>query len=220
MAFAGSLITSGRGRGVVVATGSNTEVGSLAASLAGKPETKPPLILRMEKFNSKIALGVAVIVVLIFVVELYRGEPLYEIFFQSVALAVAAIPEGLPVAMTVALSIGMARMAKRNVIVRRLVAVEALGSCNYIASDKTGTLTINQLTVKQIAVPGQDQWIVTGEALRGNRLNGSHSSRCSTADEKSLSRGWQEPQHWPTRDLQVSGMASGTTMGIQSMWPC
>ncbi len=163
MAFAGTLITSGRGKGAVVATASRTEVGSLAASLAGKAETKPPLILQMEKFNSKIAILIAAAVILIFVVELYRGEPLYDIFFQSVALAVAAVPEGLPVAMTVALSIGMSRMAKRNVIVRRLVAVEALGSCNYIASDKTGTLTINQLTVKRIAIPGRNWLEVAGE---------------------------------------------------------
>lgn len=204
MAFAGSLITSGRGRGVIIATGSNTEVGSLAASLVGKPETKPPLILRMEKFNSKIALGVAVIVVLIFVVELYRGEPLYEIFFQSVALAVAAIPEGLPVAMTVALSIGMARMAKRNVIVRRLVAVEALGSCNYIASDKTGTLTINQLTVKQIAVPGQDQWIVTGEKSIIERL-----ARASTLANEGFAgfRDGQWDYHGDTVDVALLIMA-------------
>lgn len=163
MAFAGTLAASGRARGVVVATGSSTEVGGLAASLAGREETKPPLILRMEKFNSRIALGVAVTVVIIFAVELYRGEPLYEIFFQSVALAVAAVPEGLPVALTVALAIGMSRMAKRNVIVRRLVAVESLGSCNYIASDKTGTLTVNQLTVKRIAIPGNGFFDVTGE---------------------------------------------------------
>ncbi len=194
MAFAGTLIASGRGRGVVVATGSNTEVGGLAASLAGKPETKPPLILRMEKFNSKIALGVAIAVVIIFVVELYRGEPFYDIFLQSVALAVAAVPEGLPVAMTVALSIGMSRMAKRNVIVRRLVAVEALGSCNYIASDKTGTLTVNQLTVKRIAIPGRDQLIVTGDGTRPEgeieATSGSDGSDGSkgyqTADERSL----------------------------------
>lgn len=165
MAFAGTLVTSGRGKGVVVATGSSTEVGGLAVSLAGKAETKPPLILLMEKFNSKIAIGVAVAVVVIFVVELFRGEPISDIFFSSVALAVAAVPEGLPVAMTVALAIGMSRMAKRNVIIRRLVAVEALGSCNFIASDKTGTLTINQLTVKQAAFPGQDSWEVTGEGI-------------------------------------------------------
>ena len=160
MAFAGTIVVSGRGRGVAVATASNTAVGGLAASLAGKPETKPPLILRMEKFNSKIALGVAVAVAVIFAVEIYRGEPIYDIFLQSVALAVAAVPEGLPVAMTVALSIGMSRMAKRNVIVRRLVAVEALGSCNFIASDKTGTLTVNQLTVTRAVIPGRDSWNV------------------------------------------------------------
>lgn len=197
MAFAGTLVTSGRGRGVVVATGSSTEVGGLAASLAGKAETKPPLILRMEKFNSKIAIGVAVAVIIIFVVELYRGEPLYDIFFQSVALAVAAVPEGLPVAMTVALSIGMSRMAKRNVIVRRLVAVEALGSCNYIASDKTGTLTINQLTVKRIAVPGRGQLEVTGEGASPegiitavnavNAVNAANAANTPlSADEKIL----------------------------------
>ncbi len=151
MAFAGTLVTSGRARGAVVATGTSTEVGGLAASLAGKAETKPPLILRIERFNSRIAIGVAVAVVVIFIVELYRGEPLYDIFLQSVALAVAAVPEGLSVALTVALAIGMFRMAKRNVIVRRLVAVEALGSCNYIAPDKTGTHTVNQITVKRIA---------------------------------------------------------------------
>ncbi len=185
MAFAGTLVTSGRARGAVVATGTSTEVGGLAASLAGKAETKPPLILRMERFNSKIAIGVAVAVVAIFAVEFYRGEPLYDIFLQSVALAVAAVPEGLPVALTVALAIGMSRMAKRNVIVRRLVAVEALGSCNYIASDKTGTLTVNQLTVKRIAIPGQDPWEVTGEGAspKGEIVTSGHQP---TAEEKAL----------------------------------
>lgn len=185
MAFAGTLVTSGRARGIVVATGSRTEVGGLAASLAGKAETKPPLILRMERFNSRIALGVAAAVVVIFAVELYRGEPLYDIFLQSVALAVAAVPEGLPVALTVALAIGMSRMAKRNVIVRRLVAVEALGSCNYVASDKTGTLTVNQLTVKRTAIPGQEPWEVTGEGAspEGEILA---FGRPLEADEKAL----------------------------------
>ncbi len=185
MAFAGTLVTSGRARGAVVATGTSTEVGGLAASLAGKAETKPPLILRMERFNSRIAIGVAVALVAIFAVELYRGEPLYDIFLQSVALAVAAVPEGLPVALTVALAIGMSRMAKRNVIVRRLVAVEALGSCNYIASDKTGTLTVNQLTVKRIAIPGQDPWEVTGEGAspEGEVMT---SGRQPTAGEKAI----------------------------------
>ncbi|HWQ18777.1 MAG TPA: HAD-IC family P-type ATPase [Methanotrichaceae archaeon] len=185
MTFAGTLVISGRGRGVVVATGLDTEVGSLAASLSGRAETKPPLIIRMERFNSKIAMGVAAAVAIIFAVELYRGEPIYDIFFQSVALAVAAVPEGLPVAMTVALAIGVSRMAKRNVIVRRLVAVEALGSCNYIASDKTGTLTMNQLTVRRIAIPGQEPWEVTGAGLSPEgSVTASHGAL--TDDERAI----------------------------------
>jgi len=164
MAFAGSVVTRGRGRGVVVATGTNTEVGHLASFISGE-ETKPPLLLRMERFTIKIAQAVGATVLAIFVIEFYRGMPLTEVFLESVALAVSAIPEGLPVALTVALAIGMRRMAKRKVIVRRLVAVETLGSCDHIAADKTGTLTMNELTVRRISVPGEDSWEVTGEGM-------------------------------------------------------
>jgi Ca2+-transporting ATPase len=163
MAFAGTMVTRGRGRGLVVATGLETEVGHLASSLLNKHEAKPPLLVQMEKFTYKIAKAVGLAVLVIFAIELYRGLPWEEVFLESVALAVSAIPEGLPVALTVALAIGMNRMAKRNVIVRRLVAVETLGSCNYIASDKTGTLTMNQLTARLISVPGQQTWEITGE---------------------------------------------------------
>lgn len=165
MAFTGTLVTRGRGRGVVVATGLATEIGHLAASLLGRDETKPPLLLRMEKFTLRIAFGVLAAVLVIFGVEFSRGAPLHDVFLLSVALAVSAIPEGLPVALTVALAIGMTRMARRNVIVRRLVAVEALGSCTFIASDKTGTLTMNELTARRLAFPGHDVWEVTGEGM-------------------------------------------------------
>ena len=90
--------------------------------------------------------------------------PLVDIFLSSVALAVSVIPEGLPVALTVALAIGMRRMARRDVIVRRLIAVEALGSCTFIASDKTGTLTVNQLTARRLLFPGSPPWQVNGSA--------------------------------------------------------
>lgn len=165
MAFAGTIVTRGRGSGVVVATGLATEVGRLAESLLEEVETKPPLVLRMEHFTTKIALAVAAAALLVLVVELIRGMPVHEIFLVSVALAVSAIPEGLPVALTVALAIGMRRMAKRNVIIRRLVAVESLGSCSFIASDKTGTLTMNQLTARLIVVARQNPWEVTGEGF-------------------------------------------------------
>jgi len=165
MAFAGTIATRGRGSGIVVATGVSTEIGSLAKSLLKKDEAIPPLLSRMKLFTKKITVAVAAASVFVFAVELYRNMPLHEIFLESVALAVSAIPEGLPVTLTVALAIGMRRMARRNVIIRRLVAVESLGSCSFIASDKTGTLTMNQLTVKRIAIAGQEPWDVTGEGM-------------------------------------------------------
>ncbi len=165
MAFAGTFVTRGRGRGVVTATASATELGKIAQAALGEISAKPPLLLRMEKFTTRIGLTILFLVLLIAGVASTQGSSLREIFFLSVALAVSAIPEGLPVALTVALAIGGARMAKRNVIVRRLVAVEALGSCTFIAADKTGTLTINELTAKKIVFPLQDPCEVTGEGL-------------------------------------------------------
>ena len=165
MAFAGSLVNTGRARGVVTSTAGHTELGRIAASVLGKPGAKPPLLLRMERFTRRIAIAVAIAAVLVAAMQLTRGHPLGEIFLLAVALAVSAIPEGLPVAITVALAVGMRRMARRAVIVRKLVAVEALGSCTYIASDKTGTLTVNQLTVRRVQFPDQPPWEVTGEGL-------------------------------------------------------
>ncbi|MGE5169924.1 MAG: cation-translocating P-type ATPase [Rudaea sp.] len=165
MVFAGSIVTSGRARGVVVATGTGTQLGRIATTVLERPAPKPPLIVRMERFTRVIAVGVAVAAVVVGAVALARGATVAEVFVLAVALAVSAIPEGLPVALTVALAVGMQRMARRNVIVRRLVAVEALGSCTLIASDKTGTLTVNQLTVRKIQFPGEPPWEVTGEGL-------------------------------------------------------
>jgi Ca2+-transporting ATPase len=165
MVFAGTLVNTGRARGVVTATGSLTELGRIAASVVTRDTTKPPLLLRMAKFTQRIAVAVAVAALLVAAVQLARGTPVAEIFLLAVALAVSAIPEGLPVAVTVALAVGMRRMANRAVIVRKLVAVESLGSCTYIASDKTGTLTVNQLTVRLVQFPDQPPWEVTGEGL-------------------------------------------------------
>ncbi|HSQ69685.1 MAG TPA: HAD-IC family P-type ATPase [Steroidobacteraceae bacterium] len=165
IAFAGTIVGSGRGRGLVVATGGQTALGRIASDVLGRDTGKPPLVLRMERFTVRIAIAVAVAALSLAAVSLARGVPLAEIFMLAVALAVSAIPEGLPVALTVALAVGLQRMARRNVIVRRLVAVEALGSCTCIASDKTGTLTVNQLTVRVVQLPDQPPWIITGEGL-------------------------------------------------------
>ena len=162
MAYAGTMVNRGRGQGVVVSTALYTELGHIAESVLGTAHAKAPLQTRMEIFTHRIAIFAGLAVLLMAYVAFSRGMGLYDIFLSSVALSVSIIPEGLPVALTVALAIGMRRMARRDVIVRRLVAVEALGSCTYIATDKTGTLTVNQLTVRQLAFPGQDVWEVTG----------------------------------------------------------
>lgn len=163
MLFTGTLIGRGRARGVVVTTALDTELGSIAADVLFKPAPKVPLQVRMDKFTNWVAAFVGIAAVIMFIVAAMRGLPMGEMFLLAVALAVSVIPEGLPVALTVALAIGMRRMAKRDVIVRRLFAVEALGSCTFIATDKTGTLTVNQLTARCIAFPNQAVWEVSGE---------------------------------------------------------
>ena len=147
--FAGSTVVRGRAVGEVVATGARTVVGGLALTMSSTEGGKPPLVTRMERFARLIAIVVlagAVVIGLLGVI--IRGESVATMFVFGVALAVSAIPEGLPVALTVTLAIAARRMAARGAIVRRLPAVEGLGSCTLIASDKTGTLTCNELTVR------------------------------------------------------------------------
>jgi Ca2+-transporting ATPase len=168
MAFAGSLVNRGRASCAVVSIGLATELGTIAESVTGGNDAKAPLQVRMERFTQRVAIFVGCAVVVMATILLFRGMPVSEIFLSSVALSVSVIPEGLPVALTVALAIGMRRMAKRDVIVRRLIAVEALGSCTYIASDKTGTLTANQLTVRRLVFPGHREWQVSGDSDQPN----------------------------------------------------
>ncbi|MGQ9502832.1 MAG: cation-translocating P-type ATPase [Anaerolineae bacterium] len=163
MAYAGSTVTAGRGVGLVVATGKYTEVGRIARVVAEEEGAKPPLVLRMEKFARQISFLIVGFAGLLGVISFARGMGLNEVLLLVIAMAVSAIPEGLPVAMTVALSLSTARMAKRNVIVRRLAAVESLGSCTVIASDKTGTLTVNQQTVRVVQFPDGDRIHISGQ---------------------------------------------------------
>jgi magnesium-transporting ATPase (P-type) len=167
MAFAGATVLTGRAKGIVVETGISTQVGKIAQNVAEGTSAKPPLILRMEKFIKQITLFIVGLSFIIAFVLHWQGMDLASIFFFVVALAVSAIPEGLPVALTVALSIATRRMAKRNVIVRRLNAVESLGSCTIIASDKTGTLTVNQQTAKKILLADGTSYAVHGEGYNG-----------------------------------------------------
>ncbi len=165
LAFAGTMVIRGRGQGVVVGTAFATELGRIASDVLNRPPAKAPLLVRMEAFTNRIAIFVGIAALVMAAVSFLRGMPLEEIFLLSVALAVSAIPEGLPVALTVALAVGMRRMARRGVIIRRLVAVEALGSCTFIATDKTGTLTINQLTVNRVVLPDGESLEIGGKGM-------------------------------------------------------
>ncbi len=166
MLRAGSIVSRGRCHGIVVATGSATAIGGLALDVIRSEGGRPPLIERMERFTRNIAMLVISAAVLIAVAGVVLGGyGITEMFLFGVALAVSAVPEGLPVALTVALAIGTTRMARRGVIVRRLAAVEGLGSCTLIASDKTGTLTCNELTVRQVRLSDGTLYTVSGEGF-------------------------------------------------------
>ncbi|MET0530703.1 MAG: HAD-IC family P-type ATPase [Microvirga sp.] len=169
MLLAGTTVQRGRCEAVVVATGRITELGRLAQVLA-EPAAEPPLIRRLDRFTRAIGVIALVIVAAIIFVRVLGGSPLQETFFLAVALAVSIIPEGLPVAVTVALSIATRRMARRHVIVRHLPAVEGLGACTVVATDKTGTLTLNRLTAKRLWLPNYGLVDIGGEgfALEGN----------------------------------------------------
>ena len=182
MAFAGSTITSGRGLGVVVGTGMQTEVGKIAKDVTESESAKPPLVVRMEKFTKQISLLVLLISVVIAIFLRLQGLDAGAIFFFVVALAVSAIPEGLPVALTVALSIAVSRMSKRNVIVRKLPAVESLGSCTVIASDKTGTLTVNQQTARQVYLASGQLFDISGQGYNGEGEFTHHESKQIASD--------------------------------------
>ena len=165
MVHAGSMAMGGGGVAVVCRTGAATEMGRIAASLAGGGGGEPPLVVRLRRLTRLIAYGTLGAIVVLGGILFVQGESWRTVFYLAVALAVSAIPAGLPVAITVALSIATKRMAARHVIVRELPAVEGLGACTAIVSDKTGTLTANQLTVRRVWLPDGPEADVTGEAL-------------------------------------------------------
>ncbi len=165
--FAGSSVVSGRAWGVVIEIGLKTEVGKIAEIVSSAQKSKPPLIVRMENFNKKISFIILFFCLVFAIIAIYKGFEPKDAFFLVVALAVSAIPEGLPVALTVALSIATTRMSKKNVIVRKLTAVEGLGSCTMIASDKTGTLTLNQQTARQIYLASGKTLELSGQGYNG-----------------------------------------------------
>lgn len=160
--YSGTSVVTGRATAVVVETGVQTEIGKIAGKVSETKRTKSPLTIRMDQFSKQISLLVIVVAIVIATVLFLKDVPGKEIFLSVIALSVSAMPEGLPLALTMALTIASSRMAKKRVIVKKLNSVESLGSCTVIASDKTGTLTVNQQTAKRIVLPDGTQFEIEG----------------------------------------------------------
>ncbi len=162
MAFMGTAVNYGRGEMAVTNTGLKTELGNIAALLLQVEQGITPLQRRLNSLGRVLAIGAGVIVAIVFAAGVIRGIPIQEMFLTSISLAVAAVPEGLPALITISLSLGAARMVRRHALIRRLPAVETLGSVTVICSDKTGTLTKNEMTATHIALPGHPDINITG----------------------------------------------------------
>jgi cation-transporting P-type ATPase F len=188
MAYAGTTVVSGQGAGIVIATGAATETGRISTLIASAPDLATPLTRKMAAFAKLLLWAILALAALTFAIGLLRGERAIDMFMAAVALAVGAIPEGLPAAITITLAIGVARMAKRRAIVRQLPAVEALGSTTVICSDKTGTLTENAMTVRDLWADGQ-LYEITGHGYAPTgelRIDGVKVGAGRTAEEALL----------------------------------
>jgi P-type Ca2+ transporter type 2C len=180
MAYMNTSVTRGRGEMVVTATGMDTEIGHIANLLATTEADKTPLQKQLDGLSKIIAAIAGVALLLGIVLGLVRGESFETLFITGVALAVAAIPTGLPAVVTALLSLGTREIARRNAIVKRLPAVETLGSTSVICSDKTGTLTLNKMTARELAIPGQHRSPSPARAIRPTGRSGTWSGPIST----------------------------------------
>ncbi len=212
LGFAGTLVTYGQAEGVVVATGDRTEMGRIARMIHESVDLSTPLTRKIAEFSRLLLYVILGLAALTFLVGVLRGESAADMFMAAVALAVGAIPEGLPAAVTITLAIGVARMARRHAIIRKMPAVETLGSTTVICSDKTGTLTENQMTVSRVWAGGQEFEVTGG----GYEPNGE--IRAIATISAGGSAGFQ-PAVSPTssrqndRETEIGAHASGSQAG-------
>jgi len=239
MAYSGTFVTSGQGQGLVVATGDDTELGRISGMLQQITSLTTPLLRQMARFGTSLSLVIAVVALLTFVFGfLVHGYSATEMFLAAVGLAVAAIPEGLPAIMTITLAIGVQQMAKRNAIIRRLPAVETLGSVTTICSDKTGTLTRNEMTAVAVTT-GDGRFEVSGEgydphgtvSVDGQQVEheGNYPALfelcragmlCNDSGIEESPQGWNAIGDPTESALQVLGMKTGLELDYQKgLWP-
>lgn len=236
MVFAGTLVLAGLARAVVVETGALTQSGRIAGLIAGVTEIATPMTKKMAEFSRRLLWLILILAMLTFAVGVARGAQPFAMFMAAVALAVAAIPEGLPAAMTITLAIGVAQMAKRRAIIRKLPAVETLGRTTVICSDKTGTLTENAMTVRSLWIGGEPINVSGhGYGLNGTIVQGGGPAQMSPALRELLLAGvlcndarlWHdEHQKWhvegdPTEAalLVVARKAGLDEITLQEMFP-
>ena len=183
MVFSGTLITSGTAEGVVISTGTETEIGKISKLLQSTTSVKSPLTKALEKIAKGLTYSIVVVGVLVTLIGIFRGYTLIDAIFSAITLAVAAIPEGLPAIITIASAIGVIRMAKRQAIIRHLSAVETLGSTTVICSDKTGTLTLNEMTVRDLW-NGNQKFKVSGAGINPDgEIRNINTDQVATDDE-------------------------------------
>ena len=155
MAYMSSIVSYGRAKAIVVGTGHDTEIGKIATMIQGYDQESTPLQKKLDELGKYLGLACIFVCVLVFIIGKFQGRDTIEMFMTAISLAVAAIPEGLPAIVTIVLALGMSKMVKRNAIVKKLLAVETLGCTTYICSDKTGTLTQNEMTVVKMYTGGE-----------------------------------------------------------------
>ncbi|MBC6445895.1 cation-transporting P-type ATPase [Actinokineospora xionganensis] len=182
MTYSGTLVTTGGGLGITVATGAETELGEIHRLVGAAETLATPLTRKLAHFSKILTVGILALAAITFAVGLMRGQDAVATFTAAIALAVGAIPEGLPAAVTITLAIGVARMARRRAVIRRLPAVETLGSTTVICTDKTGTLTENQMTVRIVWTPG-GRCEVTGSGYAPEGTLNDHTGARATEDQ-------------------------------------